>query len=64
MNIKKHLKSKTQRFNLIVAAIGILEVNMGLLRANLGDYYGYAFIAVSIIAMVLRNMTTEPINAK
>ena len=49
---------------MIVAAVGILEVNMGLLRNNLGDYYGYAFIAVSIVAMVLRNMTTEPINAK
>lgn len=64
MNVKQHLKSKTQLFNLAVAIIGVLEVNMGLLRDNLGDSYGYAFIAVSIVGLVLRSITTEPINAK
>lgn len=64
MNIKKQLKSKTQWFNMMVAAIGIVEVNMHLMRDNLGDNYGFAFIAVSVVAMVLRNLTVEPIDAK
>jgi len=64
MNILKHLKSRTQLFNLAVAALGIIELNMHLLRDNFGDSYGFAFICVSIVAMVLRTVTTEPIDAK
>lgn len=60
----KQLKSKTQWFNMAVAALGIIEVNMHLLRDNFGDYYGFSFIAVSVVAMVLRNLTVEPISAK
>lgn len=64
MNIKKQLKSKTQWFNIAVAAVGIIEINMHLMRDNLGDNYGMVFIAVSVVAMVLRNLTTGPIDAK
>lgn len=64
MKITKQLKSKTQWFNISVAAVGIIEVNLHLMRDNLGDNYGFAFIAVSVVAMVLRNLTKEPIDAK
>ena len=64
MDIKKHLKSKTQLFNLAVAAMGIVELNMHLLRDNLGDSYGVTFILVSIFGLLLRSITKEPIDAK
>ena len=64
MDIRQHLKSKTQWFNLALAVAGILELNFHLLRDNLGDWYGVAFILVSVIGAVLRSVTTEAINAK
>lgn len=64
MSIIKHLKSKTQLFNLAIAVIGVLELNFHLLRENLGEAYGIAFILVSIGGLVLRTITTESIDAK
>ena len=64
MNIMKHLKSRTQRWNLAIATAGIVELNFHLLRDNLGDSYGAAFILVSVIGMFLRAVTRESIDAK
>lgn len=64
MKILKHLKSKTQLFNIALAVIGVIELNMHLLRDNLGDSYGLVFIAVSCAGLVLRTLTTEPISDK
>lgn len=62
--IKKRLKSKTHWFNIIVGTLGILEANFGLLRAQLGDHYGAAFIAVAVVGFMLREATKEPVEAK
>lgn len=64
MDIRQHLKSKTQRWNLALAVAGIIELNFHLLRDNLGDSYGAAFILVSVVGAILRSVTTEAINAK
>ena len=62
--IKKLHKSKTIWFGHALAALGIVEANMGLLRNNLGDYYGYVFIGVALITYWLRAKTDKPLKAK
>ena len=61
---KKIHKSKTIWFGHALAALGIVEANMGLLRNNLGDYYGYVFIGVALITYILRQNTTKPLSEK
>ena len=58
---KPRHKSKTNLAALAIAVIGVIEMNAPLLRPLLGDYYGVAFIAISIIMVVLREYTKEPI---
>lgn len=58
---KPRHKSKTNLTALAIAVIGVIEMNAPLLRPLLGDYYGVAFIAISIIMVVLREYTKEPI---
>ena len=58
---KPRHKSKTNLTALAIAVIGVIEMNAPLLRPLLGDYYGVAFIAISIIMVLLREFTKEPI---
>lgn len=58
---KPRYKSKTNLAALAIAVIGVIEMNAPLLRPLLGDYYGVAFIAISIIMVLLREFTKEPI---
>lgn len=62
--LKQWHKSKTIWFGHFIALVGILEANIGLLRNNLGDYYGYAFILLSAVTYILRQQTTKPISEK
>jgi hypothetical protein len=63
-NITKHLKSKTQRWNTALLIAGFLELNLHVLRDNLGDYYGITLIAVGIVGIILRSVTTGSIDQK
>lgn len=63
-NIKKRLKSKTYRYNIILGIIGILEVNFHLLSEVLGKHYGYSFLVVMIVGFLLREVTIKPIEDK
>ncbi len=62
--VKKSLKSKTIWFGHLLAIVGIVEANIGLLRNNLGDYYGYTFIAVAVITYWLRSKTDKSLSEK
>jgi len=62
--MKKWYESRTHWFNIAIAIIGFLELNLRLVKDNLGDNYGYVFIAVSIVGIVLRNSTTKAIETK
>ncbi len=65
MNWLKNIhKSKTMIFNIIVGVLGIVELNMGLFQAALGDYYGIIFMLVAMINVVLRIVTTTPMSDK
>jgi hypothetical protein len=57
-------KSKTMVFNILIAVLSIVELNIGLFQAVLGDYYGIIFMLVAIINVILRTVTTKPISEK
>jgi hypothetical protein len=57
-------KSKTMVFNILIAVLSIVELNIGLFQAVLGDYYGIIFMLVAIINVILRTVTTQPISEK
>jgi hypothetical protein len=58
------LKSKTLWFSWALMALGIIELNMRLLESLLGEWYGVAFIVVSIITATLRMVTTNAVADK
>lgn len=62
--IKQYLKSKTINFNLALALVGILELNFHYLKNALGDSYGLAFVAISLIGGYLRHITKTSIKEK
>jgi hypothetical protein len=57
-------KSKTMVFNILIAVLSIVELNIGLFQAVLGDYYGIIFMLVAVINVILRTVTTQPISEK
>lgn len=60
----KFFKSKTINFSMLLAIFGTLEQNFHLIKDNLGENYGIAFIVISIIVAGLRVVTTEALDAK
>lgn len=58
---KPKSKSKTIRTATIIAVLGVVEVNFGLLRDMLGDWYGVSYIAIAVIMAYLRTITKEPV---
>ena len=62
--IKQYLKSKTVNTALIIALLGVLEMNFQYLQEMLGQYYGLSWIVFSMLMVTLRSVTTVPINQK
>ena len=62
--IKQYFKSKTINTALIIAVLGVVELNFQYLQGMLGEYYGAAWIVFSMIMMVLRAVTTKPLQDK
>lgn len=58
---KPKSKSKTIRTATIIAILGVVEVNFGLLRDMLGDWHGVSYIAIAVIMAYLRTITKEPV---
>jgi len=57
-------KSRTLDWSAILLLFGILEMNLPLLKENLGSYYGWVFIGVAVITGYLRVKTTGPVGEK
>ena len=57
-------KSRTFDTASLVIAFGVIEQNLPLVRDQLGDYYGFIFIAVGIIFGLLRKVTNGPVGEK
>jgi uncharacterized membrane protein len=62
--MKHWYQSKTYWFNISLAIVGILELNLHLIQEHLGDSYGIVVIVVSIVGVMLRNVTTTQIQSK
>jgi hypothetical protein len=62
--IKQYLKSKTINTALIIAILGVLELNFQYLQGMLGEYYGATWIVFSMLMVVLRSVTTTSIDNK
>lgn len=62
--IKKWFKSKTINTALIIALLGVLELNFQYLQAMLGEYYGATWIVFSMLMVVLRSVTTTSLDSK
>jgi hypothetical protein len=57
-------KSRTYDFAAILMVFGIVEQNLPMVKEQLGDWYGFIFIAVAIIVALLRRVTTGPVGKK
>lgn len=62
--IKKWFKSKTINTALIIALLGVLELNFQYLQGILGEYYGATWIVFSMLMVVLRSVTTTSLDSK
>lgn len=62
--VKQYFKSKTINTALIIALLGVLELNFQYLQGVLGEYYGATWIAFSMLMVVLRAVTTTSIDNK
>ena len=62
--IKKYFKSKTINTALLIALLGVLELNFQYLQGVLGTYYGAAWIVFSMLMIVLRSFTTTSLDNK
>ena len=63
------LRSKTLWFSVLLAVLGVLEVNGSLLRGFLNPVLGEAWagmvlLLVSVLVAVLRIVTTQPVSEK
>ena len=57
-------KSRTYDLNAIIAVLGIVELNIGMLQSQLGDYYGLVFIGIAALGGYLRAKTTGSVGEK
>lgn len=61
---KQILKSKTMVFNIFVAIMAVVEMNMAVLQPMLGDHYGIVFMFVALVNVILRSITTTSLKDK
>ena len=62
--IKKWFKSKTINTALIIALLGVLDLNFQYLQGLLGEYYGVTWIVFSMLMVLLRAVTTTSLDNK
>jgi len=57
-------KSKTVDATLLLGALGVVEMNFGMLQALLGQWYGLSYVAFAVVFYILRKVTTKPLGEK
>ena len=57
-------KSRTYDFAGVLAVFGVIEMNLPLVKEQLGDWYGFIFIGVAVAVVLLRRVTTGPVGDK
>lgn len=63
-NLKQAWKSRTIRTAMIMAVLGVVELNFQVLSPLLGEYYGMVFLIFSVLMTALRIATTKPLADK
>lgn len=58
------IKSKTLWFNIVVAVLGIIEMNFSVLQPYLGEHYGIMFMFIAVVNVILRTVTTTSLKDK
>jgi len=58
------IKSKTINFSVLLAVMGVVELNMHLLQDSLGENYGAVYIGIGAIVAALRVVTTTALADK
>jgi len=51
-------------FSYLLAAFGVIEQNLPMVKEQIGDSYGLVFMGVGVVVAVLRKVTTQPLNEK
>jgi len=54
--------SKTIDFGTVILAMGVVEQNLPLVREQLGNYYGFIVMGIGVGVIVLRKLTTKPLD--
>jgi len=57
-------KSKTINFAYLLAILGVVEQNFGMVSNLLGKYQGVFYILIAGIVAILRIWTTQPLSEK
>ena len=57
-------KSRTYDWSMLLVIFGVLEMNLPMVREQLGANYGWIFIGVAIVTVLLRRATTGPVGDK
>lgn len=65
MKLKKLWRSKTIRFSLLLAVLGVIEMNLNFLAQYMSaGAFGWVTIAIGAVVAILRVITTLPIDEK
>lgn len=65
MNYKGVIKkSRTFDTAALIAVLGVVETNFGLMQGMLGQWYGLSYIVIAGLVVYLRMVTTGPVGQK
>lgn len=59
--MKKKRHSKQYWAALAITILGVVDINFSLIKSMFGEYSGVSYILISIVIVVLRQYTTQPI---
>lgn len=59
--MKKKRYSKQYWAAMAITVLGVLDINFSLIKSMFGEYSGVSYILISIVIVVLRQYTTQPI---
>lgn len=62
--IKQRFKSKTYWAAVLMAALSILEMNLGMFAEMFGSWYPMFYVGMSFLFMLIREATTAPLSDK
>lgn len=61
--MKHPILSKTLWFNLVMAALGAIEVSANIIQPHIaGNVYAYGFLILTVVNAVLRTITNQGVS--